>query len=96
MQGMPCHDQMDSKQDLSKGVMLFKDCMKVDLSKVDHSTLQKPDLTGKIFHVAWADTVPAYNFIPTSQNLIRGPPPDWPGLSQTKPSILLTTLRFRE
>lgn len=76
--------------------VFFKDCSKVDLFGADHASLEKPDLGGKVFFIAWAATTPEYNFTPAAANAIRGPPPDWPDVSQTQPSILLTTQRFRE
>lgn len=102
MPGMPdCHGMAMGKEANSKksadgsGTMLFKDCTKVDLFSADHAVLKKPD-TGKAFFIAWADTAPRYAFTPADFHAIRGPPPDWPGFSQTRPSILLTTQRFRE
>ncbi|MCI0405342.1 MAG: hypothetical protein L0209_04600 [candidate division Zixibacteria bacterium] len=76
--------------------VFFKDCSKTDLFGADQAVLEKPDLGGKVFLVAWAAIVPAYDFSPMAANAIRGPPPDWPNLSETQPSILLTTQRFRE
>ena len=100
MKDMPNCPGMDKdtgskKTSGSDGPMLFKDCSKADLYSVDHASLKKPD-TGKVFFMAWADNVPAYIFTPTDFHAIRAPPPDWPDLSQTQPSILLTTQRFRE
>lgn len=102
MEDMPdCHDagrdnEAGSKKALnSDGLMLFKDCSKADLYSADHVSLKKPD-TVKVFFVAWADLVPVPVFIPAGFHDVRGPPPDWPGISQTRPSILLTSQRFRE
>lgn len=76
--------------------IFFKDCSKTDLFSVNHASLEKPDLGGKVFFIAWTATTPEYSFTPAEANAIRGPPPDWPDVSQTKPSILLTTQRIRE
>ena len=76
--------------------IFFKDCSKTDLFSADHAVLEKPDLGGKIFLAAWVAAIPEYGYMLTGTNAIRGPPPDWPSLSQTQPSILLTTQRFRE
>jgi hypothetical protein len=101
MPGMPdCKGMgMDSGQKKagdSGDHVFFKDCAKVDLSGVDHASLKAPDLGGKVFFIAWAATTPDDSVPPPQANAIRGPPPDWPGLSETQPSILLTTQRFRE
>jgi hypothetical protein len=100
MPGMPdCKGMgMDSQKKARNGGdhVFFKDCAKVDLSGVDHANLKAPDLSGKVFFVALLATTPDYSVPPPAANAIRGPPPDWPGLSETQPSILLTTQRFRE
>lgn len=98
-QNKPCHGHKDTGRDSdqSKKVMLFKDCTKADLfNSGDHANLQVPDNNGKTFFVAWVAIIPDYNFAPVAAHAIRGPPPDWPDLSQTQTSILLTTQRFRE
>jgi len=88
---------MDSQKKVPDGDhVFFKDCSKTDLFGADHANLEKPDLDGKVFFVAWATKTPEYSYTPAGANAIRGPPPDWPGLSQTQPPILLTTQRFRE
>jgi hypothetical protein len=100
MPGMPDCKGMGMGNDQKKAGdggdhVFFKDCAKVDLSGVDHTILKAPDFGGKIFFIASAATTPDYSFTPASDNTIRGPPPDWPGLYETQPSILLTTQRFR-
>lgn len=84
------------KEDQSGKVMLLKDCMGLELQVADSAaSIQKPDLVKAIPFILAADiqTVP---FWTVSDNTgIRGPPPDWPGHSQTRPSILLTTQRLR-
>ncbi len=100
MQGMedcPGMDKMGGEQKAPEdhSLMFFKDCLHVDLQTADHHTdLKNPD-TGKAFFMAWADIVPAYIYAPADFHVIRGPPPDWPDVSQTRPSILLTTQRLR-
>lgn len=99
MQGMedcPGMGLADQEQAPDSDHVFFKDCSKTDLFSACHAALEKPDLDGKVFFVAWADIVPAYVFTPADFHAIRGPPPDWPDFSQTQPSILLTTQRFRE
>jgi hypothetical protein len=94
--GMDMGKNTDGKDTSAKdGPMLFKDCSKADLFSADHVSLKKLDVT-KAFFMAWADSVPAYVFTPVDFYATRGPPPDWPELSETQPSILLTTQRFRE
>lgn len=99
MQGMedcPGMGLADQEQAPDSDHIFFKDCSKTDLFSAGHASLEKPDLGGKVFFMAWADIVPAYVFSPADFHTIRGPPPEWPDLSQTQPSILLTTQRFRE
>lgn len=89
--------EMDSPEKIPGGDhVFFKDCSKVDLFSVDQASFEKPNLDNKIFFTAWVATTPDYSFTPAVNHTIRGPPPDWPDLSQTQPSILLTTQRFRE
>ncbi len=88
---------MDSSETSGSDHVFFKDCSKADLFSAGHASLEKPNLDSKIFFIAWeADIVPGYVFTPADFHTIRGPPPEWPDLSQTQPSILLTTQRFRE
>ena len=99
MQGMEdCHgvgvDKSPKTPD-HEGKVFFKDCMKNDLSGVDHTVLKTPDLGGKALFTAWVAITPEFGFTPPNAQAIRGPPPDWPVFSQTQPSILLTTQRLR-
>ena len=88
---------MDSqKKSADSDPVFFKDCTKTDLYSADHASLQKSDVVEKVFFMAWAAVTPDYSFSPTGSHAIRGPPPDWPDISQTQSSILLTTQRFRE
>lgn len=93
--GMTARAQDDGKAAGKNGLMMFKDCARVHLYGTNHAVLKKPYM-GKVFFIAWADTVPRYVFTPADSNAIRGPPPDWPDFSGAKPSIILTTQRFRE
>lgn len=77
------------------GTMLFKDCAKIDLQDANHAILKKPD-AGKTFFLALTDAPERNDLTNTDFHDARGPPPDTPAVSQTKPSILLTTQRFRE
>jgi hypothetical protein len=95
--GKPCsgHENHESKAQ-NHPLMLFKDCAKVDMSAAcGDVVIKKQDFAGKIY-------VPAIHAFSTQvfglaeRHAIRGPPPDWPDVSQTIPSILLTTLRFRQ
>jgi hypothetical protein len=96
---LPCADHAphhgDQKSGQSGKVNLLLDCMGVDLQKADTASLDKPDL--KIGFVAYTlvDESASDFIVNTDAGTIRGPPPDWPALSRTQPSILLTTQRFR-
>lgn len=87
---------MDGPEKSSDERVFFKDCSKTDLFSADQASLQKPDIDGKVFFTILVDAAPVYIFNPADTHSIRGPPPDWPDVSQTQPSILLTTQRFRE
>ena len=96
IQDMPCHEHMEQKPDNNKSVMLFKDCSGTYLYKSgDLAGLEKSASVEKIFYGPLAALIPDSIFLVTAHT-IRGPPPDQPDLSRIKPSILLTTLRFRE
>lgn len=99
MQSMEdCHGigMASQKQPPDSGHMFFKDCSKTDLFNASHVVLEQPNLDSNDFFIAWTNIVPAYIFSPANFQAIRGPPPEWPDLSQALPSILLTTQRFRE
>ncbi len=97
MQGMKDCPGMGGSQKAPdhEGKVFFKDCMKNDISGVDHTVLKTPDLNGKTLFTAWIATIPDFSFAPPNAQTIRGPPPDWPTFSLTQPSILLTTQRLR-
>lgn len=91
------HDTDGGKESSSspKGVNFLIDCMGVDLQTADSASVQKPDIqAGLIFSAVINTDVPVIP-TPAQSSEIRGPPPDWLALSQTQPSILLTTQRFR-
>lgn len=77
-----------------KKINLLKDCMGVDLQTADAHALKKPDISQEHFFIVTADahvvTDPTFHDV-----VIRGPPPDWPAFNDTRPPLLLTTLRFR-
>lgn len=85
----PCH-----QTDNNDGPMLALDCMGVDLFQQEASNDISPDGSIDSAPYAWADLVTVYSFRPDNSNGIRGPP-DWAAEPKTKPSILLTTQRFR-
>jgi hypothetical protein len=100
-QGMEdCHGMSasDSSQETSNNDhVFFKDCSKIDLQSADNAAdLKAPEVSGKTFSMTWEAIAPADDVTLLAENIIRGPPPDWPDLSGTQPPILLTTHRFRE
>lgn len=91
----PGHDTGSKKEGGKGNVNLLIDCMGVDMQKADTASLDKPDIKKDlIVYTLVADVSPS-RFLPADAGAIRGPPPDWPALSQTQPSILLTTQRLR-
>jgi hypothetical protein len=98
---LPCAEHhpgngADGKKESGKSkVNLLIDCMGVDLQKADTANLDKPDVKKDLTAYPVMADVSASRFLPVNAGAIRGPPPDWPALSQTQPSILLTTERFR-
>lgn len=95
----PCANQVshhgDKKSGQSGKVSLLVDCMGVDLQKADTANLDKADLKFSFVVYAVTDETALHFIAHTDAGTIRGPPPDWPALSRTQPSILLTTQRFR-
>lgn len=99
---MPCGDHMnmehhgDKKEKKSSSGMLMKDCMGLELQVADNGpVLHKPDVTKDLPIVMALNVEPVSVWTLGNVSTIRGPPPDWPGHSQTRPSILLTTQRLR-
>jgi len=71
------------------------DCTGTDMQLPQQISVSKPDLKNSLhFDFIWADEKPAFAPVLASNKGIRGPPSDWPDLSQTQPSILLITQRF--
>lgn len=93
----PCadhHATHEKKAPVGK-VNLLKDCMGVDFMSADNAPLLKKLELQKDFHfVAVIQTDLRQGWVLADAKNIRGPPPDWPGLHQTQPPILLTTQRF--
>lgn len=94
--GMNHNSHAGKQEKQSSSGMLMKDCMGVELQKADNSpSIYKPDISKD------APVILAFNVQPVSVwtlddvRGIRGPPPEWPSHSQTKPSIILTTQRLR-
>jgi len=82
------------KENKPAKVNLIKDCMGVDLQTADIQLLQKPDIQASSVFIIATDRVSAELSLDDKIS-IRGPPPDWPYISQIQPSIILTTQRFR-
>jgi hypothetical protein len=93
--GAPGHCPHHHDKSMS-GPMLMQDCAKVDLQAAGAPVIKKPDMSGQIFLIADTGIPGGESFHPGNSAIIRGPPPGWPGISQTQPPILLTTLRLRQ
>ncbi len=91
-----CAGHMAAQNKKTSGKLTFmSDCMGVDIQKADTANLEKPDLKSEPAVYASADTLAPATITGRETNAISGPPHDWPALSQTQPSILLTTQRLR-
>lgn len=93
----PCAEHhSDSQKDESKGkVRLLIDCTGVDLQVADsQADLKAPNTQPDVSVYTLTDEtlLSQHDYIISK---IRGPPPDQPSLSETHPSIILTTQRFR-
>ncbi|MCC6597552.1 MAG: hypothetical protein IT559_02035 [Alphaproteobacteria bacterium] len=94
----PCaehHSGQDSAKIKSDKVNLILDCMGVDLQKVDTASVDKPNLKTHFVVYTPAKAVIVQPVTHINAAIIRGPPPNRFLLSQSEPSILLTTQRFR-
>lgn len=94
----PCHSSTpeSSKEHKSpQKIMLMIDCMGVDMQKADTSSIDKPDLKKEIVVYGLVYTPPIIQNLHLEAGDIRGPPPDWPDIHETQPSLILTTQRFR-
>lgn len=87
------HDEADQDH---KGSTLDEDCQKTDMQLPAYVSFDKPDLkTSFYLDFALVDQKVLWQNDANPHHDIRGPPPDWPELSQNQPSILLTTQRLR-
>lgn len=89
------HQDTDKKEPAGK-IALMKDCMGVDLQVADEgASIKAPDFKKDLpFDIGFITHPVANQPVTVIGN--RGPPPNWPEYSQARPSIILTTLRFRE
>lgn len=87
----PCHETEDKGAKLP---MLALDCMGIDLFAQDISFDYQPDQQLDTLDFTWVNLTTEYDFNVGHDNAIRGPP-DWSHISQTQPSLILTTQRFR-
>lgn len=88
------HAHKDQKK--SGKPMLMKDCMGLEFQVTDNGpSIHKPDVTKDAPAILAAHVLPVMIWTPGDAVEIRGPPPEWPALSQIQPSIILTTQRFR-
>jgi len=99
MSEIPCHGMEhhgDKKEKKSSSGMLMKDCMGLELQTADNGpVIQKPDISKNAPVILALNVQPVSVWTLGNVTSIRGPPPDWPSHSQTKPSIILTTQRLR-
>lgn len=76
-------------------INLLVNCMGVDMQQADMTRISKPDLkTDFVVYVPVTDIV-SHQIAHTGAGSIRAPPPDWPDLYETQPSLILTTQRLR-
>ena len=89
------HSDSGSDHHHGKDTTVAPDCAGTDMQLPQQVGVSKPDLKhGLHFDYAQTDVQPIWSPVLASNNDIRGPPPDWPDLSQTHPSILLITQRL--
>lgn len=89
----PCHQSKSSKK---SGSMMLLDCMGVDLFQPAlQADVPGPDNAADTIHFAWADLTADYSFQPVDLHGIRGPPDGDRRTSINRPSLILTTQRFR-
>lgn len=91
----PCAGHESGKNGKTDTVIFLQDCMNIDLQTADSVSAKKLDTQNSISLAALVkhNSLPAWP--PAEAAGIRGPPPDWPDLSRSRPPILLTTQRFR-
>lgn len=90
----PCHDEAEQGEKYH-GPMTNADCAKTDLQNVADQAVKKSDLPDQAFIPAIVESAMPQQAQLADNTKIRGPPPDWPGLSETSPPVLLTTQRIR-
>ena len=84
----------NQKSEAGQKLKLLKDCMGVDLQVADSISIDKPDVHSPVFAFVWGSSLPVIE--PDAKaDAIRGPPPDWPSAHSIKPSLILSTQRFR-
>jgi len=88
-QSEPCHQTDDNK-----GIMLSLDCMDVDLFQSDTANDIQPDLTIDSVDYVLADLTSGWSLTPANIHGIRGPP-ERTTEPYVRPSLILTTQRFR-
>lgn len=88
-QGEPCHQTGDNK-----GIMLSLDCMGVDLFQNDTANDIQPDLNIDSVDYTYADLTAGWSTVPDNIHGIRGPP-ERTSEPYARPSLILTTQRFR-
>ncbi len=91
----PASQHSDGGHSHGNDTTVLPDCTGTDMQLPQQISVSKPDLKHS-FHLdyVWTDEKSAFVHVLASSRDIRGPPSDWPSLSQTHPSILLTTQRF--
>ena len=95
----PCFEHTtnhrNQKSETGKKLNLLKDCMGVDLQVADDVSIHKPDLQDTpVFILALNSGLPV-SWPDNKTDGIRGPPPYWPDIQSTQPSLILSTQRFR-
>ena len=88
------HKSRETKKESGK-VNLLLDCMGVDLQTADAESVEEPKIeeTPVKFDIV-IDLISNPHML-FEGSTIRGPPPDNPHISRSKPSLILTTQRFR-
>ena len=83
-----------SKKDTGK-VKLLVDCMGINMQQADTASIDKPNLKSDFAVYIPVSDIVSSQTAPADAGYIRGPPPDWPNLHETQPSLILTTQRLR-
>jgi hypothetical protein len=89
------HSSSDHHHDGDDGAPSKQECVGTDMQLPQQASINAPDLKNSFhFDYTLSDQHSAKPLLLAHNSGIRGPPPDWPSLAQTHPSILLTTQRF--